>query len=497
MARTLPDVVDLLQENGPLLSSDVSRKYREMGLSDSAARQRTNRRSDEVKQLYGLPFPRGARFLYLEGEFGDARFYSALIVRLQETGSAYGAALSGLFARNGICLAKDWPIVSSAPEKQKGHLSHGRILDGLKQAKLVQEVDITGIGLCLALSDRIVSWNSAHFRARLTIEHVLRAAVRDWAIRLGWSSKGAIQTAEDDTLPKFSTMNFDLVGPCYLNALITRSKGTVKPGFFVCDVVFSGTLQVEHVAGFVKKIGNLKALRNLGRFQPMILADAFTEDALMVLRAQGIVAATPESLFGRQVAAALAELLRVLQKSAEIAIGNPEKIEELFDQLSGLEGNLRGALFEMIVGHLVRMTQSGSIDVGVLVTDFETRSKADIDVRNVSETELVCYECKGHGPDVRVTLEEVKYWLEKQVPIMRAAHNNEQRFHNLTERFEFWTTGQFDPEVIAYLEDRQKNIRKYQIAWQGPDEVLTVAAKLKNKTMHRLLKRFYRKDPLA
>jgi hypothetical protein len=80
---------------------------------------------------------------------------------------------------------------------------------------------------------------------------------------------------------------------------------------------------------------------------------------------------------------------------------------------------------------------------------------------------------------------------------MRAAHNNELRFHNLTERFEFWTTGQFDPDVIAYLEDRQKNIRKYQIAWQGPDEVLTVAAKLKNKTMHRLLKRFYRKDPLA
>lgn len=82
MAKTLPSVVDLLQEHGPLLSSDVSRMYREMGLSDSAARQRANRRSDEVKQLYGLPFPRGARFLYVEGEFGDARFYSALIVRL-------------------------------------------------------------------------------------------------------------------------------------------------------------------------------------------------------------------------------------------------------------------------------------------------------------------------------------------------------------------------------------------------------------------------------
>jgi hypothetical protein len=74
------------------------------------------------------------------------------------------------------------------------------------------------------------------------------------------------------------------------------------------------------------------------------------------------------------------------------------------------------------------MTQQGSIDVGVLVMDFATKGKADIDVRNVSETELVCYECKGHEPDVRVTLEEIKYWLEKQVPIMRAAHTFEQRF---------------------------------------------------------------------
>ncbi len=447
--------------------------------------------------LYGLPFPRGARFLYLEGEFGDARFYSALINRLQETGSAYGAAISGLFARDGICLAEHWPIVSSAPDKQKGHLSHGKIMDGLKQAKLVQEIDIAGIGLCLALSDRFVAWNSAQFRARLTIEHVLRAAVRDWAVRLGWSSKGTIEVAGDGTLPKFSTMNFDLVGPCYLNALTTRPKGVLKPGFFVCDVVLGGTLKLDHVAGYLKKIDSLKALRKLGRFQPMILADAFAENALMALRSRGIMVATPESLLGRQVAAALEELLRVLQKSAEIAIGNPEKIEELFDQLTGFEGNLRGALFEMIVGHLVRMTQQGSIDVGVLVTDFATKGKADIDVRNVSETELVCYECKGHGPDVRVTLEEIKYWLEKQVPIMRAAHTFEQRFHNLTERFEFWTTGQFEPEVIEYLKDRQKNIRKYQISWRGPDDVVSVAAKLKNKTMHRLLRRFYLKDPLS
>ncbi len=494
MKKSFPTIVDLLHENGPMLSGEIAKIYRDMGLSEGAARQRVNRRSEEVKVLFGLPFPRGARFMYLEGEFGDQRFYLSLINKLTVTGSAYGAALSGLFARGGICLTEHWPIVSCAPSKQKGHLPYDRILEGLKQAKLVQEIDIAGIGPCIGLNDRVGAWDTAYFRAKLTIDHVLRAAVRKWAIRLGWSSKGAIEMNGHGALPRFSTMNFDIVGPCYLNSLTTRSKGQVKPGFFVCDIISSGPLQVDHVSGFLKKVTSLTALRKLGRFQPMLLAEAYSEEALRELRSRGVIVATPDSLFGREVASALEELLRVLQKSAEIAIGNPGKVEELFDKLEGFEGNLRGALFEMIVGHLVLNLFAGSIDIGVLVTDFETRQKADIDVRRVSGTDIACYECKGHGPDVFVSLEEVKYWLEKQVPIIRGAHKFEGRFHGLAERYEFWTTGKFTEDVVAYLEERKRTIRRYEIDWKDGTDLQALASKLPNKTMQRLLKRFYHKD---
>lgn len=497
MVKSLPTVVDLLNEHGPMLSSDISRIYRRMGVNDSAARQRVNRRSDEVKTLYGLPFPKGARFLYIEGDFGDLRFYRALISKLQETKSAYGAAIGGMLAREGICLADHWPVVSGSPDKQKGHISHSKILDGLKQAKLIEERDIAGLGPCLNLNERYFSTSISAFRSRLTIEHILRNCIHDWAIKLGWSSNGSLQVLDEEVFPKFSTMSFDLVGPCYLQPLVTWQKGILKNGFFVCDVISSGPLQEDGISGFLKKVTTLKALRNLGRFQPMLLASSYSEDALMLLRSRGIIAATPESLFGRQVADALAELLRVLQQAAEIAIGNPEKIEELFNQLSGFEGNLRGSLFELIVGNLVRMTNGGSIDIGVLVTDYVHQNRADIDVRLVNETEIVSYECKGHGPDVEVTLEEVKYWLEKQVPIIRAAHLLEQRFDNLAHIFEFWTTGQFSSEALTFLESRKSTIKKYTIRWRGPSEVEAQASTLKNKTMHKLLKRFYQKDPLS
>lgn len=497
MVKPFPSVVELLQEHGPLLSSDVSKHYRDMGVKESAARQRVNRRSDEVKTLYGLPFPKGAQFLYLDGEFGDQRFYLALIGKLKETNSAYGAAIGGMLARNGICLADHWPIVCGSPNKQKGHISHGKIQDGLRQAKLLEEMEIAGIGHCLMLNSRFFATSTAEFRSRLTIEHILKGAVRDWAIRLGWSSKGAIEVFDADTLPQYSTMSFDLVGPSYLQALTTRSKGKFKNGHFVCDVVFGNVLTEEELAGFLKKIDTLKYLKRLGRFQPMLLADGYTQDALMKLRGLGVIAATPESLFGRQVAEALAELLEVLKRSAEIAIGNPDRIEDLFNKLDGWQGGLRGALFEMIVGHIVKVKNGGSIDIGVLVTDHRAQKKADIDVRLVSETDVICYECKGHGPDVSVPLEEVKTWLEEKVPIMRAAHNYESRFDGLHPTFEFWATGVMGPEVIAYLEERKASIRKYDIVWRNSDDIVSMAGSLKNKTLHKLLQRFYRKDPLS
>lgn len=81
--------------------------------------------------------------------------------------------------------------------------------------------------------------------------------------------------------------------------------------------------------------------------------------------------AAPYLLFGREVAIGLAMLLTTLGKAAVIAVAKPEVITELFDrlgQIEGAAGNLRGALFEMIVAHAVQREGGGSIDIGFRVT---------------------------------------------------------------------------------------------------------------------------------
>jgi len=60
----------------------------------------------------------------------------------------------------------------------------------------------------------------------------------------------------------------------------------------------------------------------------------------------------------------------------------------LFSTLGRIEGaaaNLRGALFEMIVGFLVREREGNTIDIGERVSDPGTGRSAEMDVRRIKE----------------------------------------------------------------------------------------------------------------
>ena len=310
MTGKIPSVVELLRENGPLLTSDISKMYREMGVGESAARQRVRRRSEEAKTLTGLPFPKNARFLFLEGDFGDVRFFKVLIEKLDETNSSYSAAISGMIARKGICLKSHWDIVSGAPVLQKKHIASSEILRRLVLTKLITEITVTGIGNCLILNHRFYAVNFEAFRARLSIERILTEAVRNWAIKMGFSSTNVLEISSPEHLPQFSTFCFDLVGPSFLHALSVWKKNKPNPGFFVCDVIWQNNMKKGEIDGFLKKIDTLKSLRSLARFQPMLVAASFDKEALFKSRSKGVMTLTPETLFGRDVAEALFDLGR-------------------------------------------------------------------------------------------------------------------------------------------------------------------------------------------
>jgi hypothetical protein len=494
-------ILPFLARHGPGLTSTLAAKLQEGGLSAAAARQRLSRLPEEVKTLYGLPFPKRARFIYLENQFGTQAYWDALIAAIEQSNPAHAAALAGLQSRGGIVPRAHFDIVSGAPKRQKRHVSSETILQRLESVRLVRRVDIEPYGECvsLALNADLIPVETNVLRARLTTESVLLDTIKAWAVRMNMASPKATKVRDKNDVPQFATFCFDLCGPCYLRPIRRRKDKTMKPGFLVGDIITGTVLSERHVGPFLRKCRTLGGLRNLQPFLPMLIADGFTPEALRACRAEGVIATTPAAVFGQDVARALKDLFETLTSAATVAATDPDRIEKLFSQLSKVEGaagNLRGALFELIVGHMVRNVEGGSIDLGSIIYDRLSSDRAEVDVMRFLEKQVTAYECRGYQPTTKIGLTEAEEWLHKRVPIISKGLRQREGYSDKKLRFELWTCGSFSDEALDLLKDARGKTTKYEIAWRDGSAVRAYAAQMDAPGIRKILDEHYFKHPL-
>jgi hypothetical protein len=272
--------------------------------------------------------------------------------------------------------------------------------------------------------------------------------------RLGLIAWNAFKLRTDVELSTFAGFPFDIFGPSYLRALVDgRPNGPLLPGFIVADVHVGFEMHHKALPYFIRKIQGTE----VGRNRPAIgilVADSFSEQALTLGRREGIIVATPEVLFGRDVAVALQQLVLTLTNVAVAATSNPDVVTNLFDRLGKIEGaaaNLRGPLFELIVAHLVT-TEGGSIYVGRRAFSSDRLAQADIDVLRRRQQDVGAYECKGRGPGHEENVESVREWVEQKVPIVRDWLLGLEDYASLPQSFHYWTTGRFFPGRHRILE---------------------------------------------
>jgi hypothetical protein len=499
-------IVGILKRDGPCLSGELGRKLEAFGLTPEAARKRVSRGASGVRRLSGLIFPKSVRFLYHESDYNKERYWHALADSVTIASPAYGPALAALQARDGVVPLAYFGIISGSPIRQSGQISSETILERLEAVDLVRRTHVDGVGTCVALSAKgyLGVPNYAALRARLVVENMLLLAVRDWARKLGMASfdKISIRTV-DDTLPRYGTFNWDLCGPSYL-APMTRTdrSGKLIPGFLVCDVVVGAVVETEAIAAFVRKCKLSAALRNLPSVMPMLVADRFSPEALRLGKSNGFVMATPYTLFGKDVAIGLATLLQTLNKAAGIAVTKPEVIGELFDrlgQIEGAAGNLRGALFELIVAHSVHLEGGGSIDIGRRLhwADGSNDFNSEIDVMRVKPSEVRVFECKGYQPNHLVDIDEVKRWIEEKVPGIYTWLRLEERFQTRDVHFEFWTTGGFTKAAVDYFESVRQRLRRYHVHYVSGGGVRAYVAKQNASGLIKTLDEHYLNHPIS
>ncbi|MEN8170580.1 MAG: hypothetical protein ABFS08_10195 [Pseudomonadota bacterium] len=500
----MTDIVqDTLKKMGPCITSElVAALVSDYGLTSVNARQKVSR-STSIKKLAYLPFPRNARFAYLQTDYASPSFWDALTRDLLKHTISYGGGLAALLARGGVMPVAHFAIACGAPIAQKGHLSPATILDRLKTAGLVQTFEVPGIGECVELSQKAAaqSYELAEMRARLRTEEILLCAIKDWARNLGLVSYHKVALRDEDgRQPKVGTFNWDLSAPSYLGPLRQWASDKPSPGFVVCDVLLGVNVSAKELQPFINKCKTLRSLKRVGRCLQFFVADGYEPDALFLAKSEGIIPATTSNLFGLEVAKALRELTDLLSNVYPYA-ETIEMVDEVFVRLSHIEGaatNLRGALFEYLVAEVVRCrSPHSSIQLNEILRDEQGRpAEVDVLVHHINQS-VRFIECKGYKPTGTVPDEMVKRWLDDRIPLIRKAAEKEPFWRKCKHEFEFWTTGELSTKARAMIEVASNKSRKYKITVVDRVELTRQVKATSNPALKRTLQEHFLDHPLG
>ncbi|MCM2501569.1 hypothetical protein [Neorhizobium galegae] len=498
-------IENFLDREGPCLTSAVSDHLVKIyGVAPAAARKRVSRVAGNVKRLAYITFPRKARFIYLSKDFGSPRYWRALEAALLATNSVYGLAISAIRHRGGVIPAGHFQIACGSPLKQARHLSPATVLQRLTQAKLLQQVQVSGVGDCVTLvqAEGYYDFHESNIRARLITEALLLTAVRDWVKKLGLGSYDSVQTRDDNLVggsyPTVGTFAWDLTAPSYLGPMLRYDKdGNAKNGFIACDVLLGKGMTAGSMRPFIHKCTTLRRLRNVGPCLQIFVADRYDQDAFALAKKHGIMPATPESLFGREVAEGLQQLTQVLHEAATSI--DPVKFDFLFRRLGKIEGaaiQLRGTLFEYIVADVARKSFSPTVRLNRKLKNPDGK-EAEVDVMAVKDNQAVLMiECKGYGPYTTIPDKYMQRWLQHNVPVSFKWLKNNPEYQNLKLRFEFWATGTLSPEAIAMFDAAKATIRpeRYTIDLKFAPQILAECKATNDDGLTEAFKKHYMKS---
>lgn len=495
----------LLETHGPCLSSELIDHMVREGVSHAAARQRITRAGWDIKKLAGLRFPKNTRFLYLDHQYGTKHYWAALERSFKTTGKGYWGAVVGLKAKGGFCPKFLFPIACGAPQQRKSQLSPEILLERLKKINFLEEYEDKKLKKTfIKFKPSFYTYQKdAKTNAVLLAEYVALHAIKDWARRIGFGSFQKFKIRDDeDELPIVSAIAWDMSAPSYMRPLVSAPTGKIRPGFFVCDINLNGETGEDQVDLFIRKHDMASAPARVAPIMPFLVANHFSNAAFDKAKAAGILAVTVENLFGVDIAKALDDLIKLLTDTGATASVNPEHLEKVMSELTKIEGaanNLRGDLFELVIGSLVKRVEIGYLKTGEEYTDLETGKKAEIDVlldKKNGKTSFVL-EARAKLASARISLDEAEKWYTDRIPLIERILRQDPHYQDRHLNFELWTNGTFHPKALAWLKKQNKTFKQYSVNWKEGAELKAYAQKCKNKAIRKMLNEHYFKNPLS
>ena len=447
------NIIKFLENNGASLSSDIAKAVSaQTGEKPASVRRKISRECLNPNSLIAridLNFPHREGFIYLKSQGFDKDFYDNLKDAANKTNSAYSYILNAFDCANGVLDYNKAYILSGSPLRIKGHIGCDAIINNLKKYNLCYE---SNLNENIYLNSQ--NANTQIAIAQMKVETHLIEMLKDWIVKNSFTSSGVINKDND-----YANFKWDITAPSFLYFIRNKEK----PGFIVIDVIYN-TVNENTIKYFINKINIAKNLKNVQKAIPILVAKYFTPEALNLAKQQGIIATTPNNLFGNTTAKLFEDLLNVLINAGSIAATDFSKFMALFDKLNEIKGsalNLAGDLFEFIVGHCYKTIEGGSLDIGRIIK-YDGKEK-EIDVILRTDKNIQYYlECKGYGQSHLVNIDEIKEWLQKITFIRQwydQHHSDGKKPHF---NFGFITTSDFTDDAKKLLNERE-TAQKIQI----------------------------------
>ncbi|KII71046.1 hypothetical protein RF11_02678 [Thelohanellus kitauei] len=472
------DIESYLLTNGPTPSSVIKKLMMDRGMSDEAARQRLSRTGTKVMRFTHFPLPKREAFMYLAKDFNTTAFWNRLL-------KAHSEAKTSLLRGDPVLPAGQSVWKPGASEETGGLLR--REYDEILGDCLVSHVNfLEGVK------------ETAGVRNQLLVEDILIKGVADWLRKNSFASYNKITVRNKNEMPTFCHHHWDISAPSYLRPLAVINKGDTENGFVVADVVFSEATELK-IRGFIAKVNRCRNMQKTRPFLAMLVADSFDADAQKLAKNAGIMITTVKNFLGSDIAELMSNLLTTLNRAAAVAAVDPERINRLFNGLSRIEGaaiNIRGAMFEMLVGHMAIKTQNvQTIDLNKKIT-FDGKS-AEIDViGHRAEAEIKCFECKGYEVKRLIDVSLIERWIT-QVQLIRRYFQNSEVYRDRKLTFAYWTSSSFTSEAEQLLQDFQDRNKRLKIEWKTGEQIIKIAREDKLTSIVTVLNDHYAKHPLS
>lgn len=449
-------------------------------ISGNTASQKVAR-DKAIRKMKGF-FSSGQSFCFLEEHLTESDFFEKLIGSMKSYGKKYWYCLNAVKMNGGIVSQKFLECYTNYPVLAlKSHIPFKEVL----QKFVANNIFIFSEGHYL-LSPKF-NQSSTNLLQYSTIEMIKEDILNNFHSLT--KNTGLISFHTGEYFAEFGKLRWAFKGVCPINGL--KSEG--KFGYLLADILFGHPVYEKDVEFLIDKLKTIQSFKNAARVLPFLLVDDLEPSALQLLKRNGIAVGFIRELFGQKYADTLKDLVSVLNNAGASLKKDSDKYLDLIIELkkynSGLANNIKGTLFEFVVGHFHSAKSNSSVDLGREI--FENNKRHEIDVLAVYHDKVVFSECKATKSGVEH--EKVEKWITEKIPAFRQWALKQETWRNKKLEFEYWATNGYDADAEKALKRISETANSIKVSYFAGQDIRDKAVELKNKKLKEAVNNYFLK----